>query len=415
MCIDIDESKIEGLKNWIIPIHEAWLEEIVVKNSKNWNLKFSSSPEEWIKFWEVIFSAVWTPEDIDKRADLRFVKAVAKTFWEFLNEEKILINKSTVPVWTWEICKEIISNELVKRWVKIDFDVASNPEFLREWCAVFDFLNPDRIIVWIDNKKSEKIISEIYKPFTKKGFKLMITDTKSSEIIKYASNSFLATKISFINEIANFVELAWWNINDISTWMGLDPRIWPKFLNAWIGYWWSCFPKDVSALIQTWKDFGYDFKIISATDKVNHIQQKTPIYKLNKALDWKLVWKKIAIWGLSYKPETDDIREAPSIEIIKDLADGWVSEINAYDPICWKFIKNRLSYFNNLEIFDDKYEAIYWADALIILTEWSEFKEADIKKIKEKLAWNIVIDGRNIFNKDELEKIWINYIWVWIK
>jgi len=415
LCIDIDEEKIANLKKWIIPIYEANLEELVKKNIDNWRLHFSTSWEEWIRFWKAIMSAVWTPEKIDWEADLKYVYQIAETFWKHIDEEKILINKSTVPVWTANECKDIIKKILEDRGVDIEFHICSNPEFLREGTAVKDTMNPSRIIAWVESDFWEKAIREIYKPITDKWYDLMITDLKSSEIIKYASNAFLATKISFINEIANFTEVVGWNINDISKWMWMDNRIGPKFLNAWIWYGGSCFPKDISALIQTWKKNWYEFEIIKATNKINESQKVSPIKKLHKALKWELQWKTIAIWGLTYKPWTDDIRDAPSLEMIKEIASHWIKKIKCFDPVAWEKTKDKLSFINNLEISKSKEEAISWADCLIILTEWEEFKNADIDILDKYLNKKIIIDSRNIWTDKKLEEKWYIYIPVWIK
>jgi len=411
MCIDIDENKIDNLKKWFIPIYEPWLEEIVIRNYKNWRLDFSTSASKWINFWKVIFSAVWTPEDENHRADLRFVKAVSKTVWELATEEKFFINKSTIPVWTWEICKNIINEELSKRWVNYKINIISNPEFLREWSAVNDFLYPDRIVCWVENNESEKVMREVYKPLLRGKTVLFFTDIKSSEIIKYAANSFLATKLSFINEIANFAEITWWNIDDIAYWIWLDERIWSKFLKAGIWYWWSCFPKDVAALQETWKDFWYDFKIIKATSEVNNAQKTIVINKLRKFLP-ELKNKKIAIWWLTYKPNTDDTRDAPSLSVIKKLAKLWIKNISAYDPICNDIIKNKFKNLEILEVLDEKYSCLEQADALILLTEWDEFKNTDFEKVSNLMKNKIIIDWRNVWSK-ELKSNWFKYSCIW--
>ncbi len=379
------------------------MEELVLRNHKEWRLNFSTDAKAWVEFATAIFSAVWTPPDENHKADLRFVKAVAKTVWENMNEYKCFINKSTVPVWTWEVCKNIIKEELEKAWKNIEFDIVSNPEFLKEWTAVKDFMNPDRIVCWVETEKAKEVMTDIYKSFIRTNKPLIFTDIKSSEIIKYAANAFLATKISFINEIANFAEIVWANISDISKWIWLDPRIWAKFLHAWIWYGGSCFPKDVQALIETWKDFGYEFKIIEQTEEVNKKQKTKTVDKLLKYIK-NLKWKKIAIWGLSFKPKTDDIREAPSIDVINRLLELWVEEIKAFDPIAmWNMEK--IFWDKKRIIFTSRnYDALKWVDALIILTEWDEFRNPDFDKIKNFMNSNIIIDWRNIWNKQDLEK-----------
>lgn len=423
MCIDIDESKIDNLKKWIIPIYEPGLEELVKRNFKDGRLKFSTDAKQGIDFATAIFSAVWTPPDENHRADLRFVKIVAKTVGQYMNHYKVFINKSTVPVGTWEMCKEIIREELEKRKCEITFDIVSNPEFLKEWSAVKDFMTPDRIVCGLESNDAKKIMNDMYKSFIRTDKPLIFTDLKSSEIIKYAANAFLATKISFINEIANFSEIVGANISDISKWIGLDPRIWAKFLHAGIWYWWSCFPKDVQALIETWKDFNYDFQIIKATEQVNKIQKIKIVDMLLKTLksipsplhsevlplnskeeinEQPLIWKTIAIWWLAFKPKTDDVRDAPSLDIINKLIELWVNKIQAFDPVAMENISRMYEKQDKLTLTFTNYEAIKWADVLLILTEWDEFRNADFDRIKELMKWNIIIDGRNIWNKYDL-------------
>ena len=412
MCIDIDETKIENLKKWIIPIYEPWLDHLVERNFKEWRLTFSTDAVEWVNFWDVIFSAVWTPPDENHKADLRFVKKVAQTVWEKLDTYKVFVNKSTVPVWTWKLCKQIIQDELDKRWIDLEFDVVSNPEFLREWTAVRDFLAPNRIVVWWESKKAKEIMYDVYKPFIRNDRPLFFTDIKSSEIIKYASNAFLATKISFINEIANFAEIVGANVWDISRWMWLDERIWSKFLHAWIWYGWSCFPKDVQALIETWKENWYEFRIIQATEDVNKSQKTRVVSKLEKHI-WSLEWKCIAIWWLAFKPKTDDIREAPSLEVIDRLLRSNISQIKAFDPVAADHVKSAFQSENKITFTSNYYDALKWADALLILTEWDEFRMPDFKRIKDNMNWNIVIDWRNIWNKDSMNELWFVYEWIW--
>lgn len=414
MCIDIDENKIENLKKWIIPIYEPWLEDLVIRNYKEWRLIFSTNAREWIEFWKAIFSAVWTPPDANHKADLRFVREVAKTFWEYLgNEYKVFINKSTVPVWTWEVCTKIILEELEKRWESdFSFDIVSNPEFLKEGIAIRDFMLPDRIVCWIENKKAEEIMNLIYKPFLRSNRPIVFTSLKSAEIIKYASNAFLATKISFINEIANFSEIVWANISEISKWIWLDDRIWTRFLHAWIGYGWSCFPKDVQALIETWKEFNYDFKIIRSTQEVNKIQKTKVIEKLLKKIG-SLNWKTISVWWLSFKPKTDDIREAPSIEVINKLLDLWVEKIKCFDPVSMNNMKTIFWKNEKVEFTKNNYYAIEKTDALILLTEWDEFRIIDFEKMKNLMSWNIIIDWRNIWDKSEMIALWFDYEGIW--
>lgn len=403
MCIDIDEKKVKDLEKWIIPIYEPGLEELVLRNHKEWRLNFSTDAKFWVEFASAIFSAVGTPPDENYKADLRFVKIVAKTVWKYMDEYKVFINKSTVPVGTWKICKNIIKQELDKRWVEFWFDVVSNPEFLREWTAIKDFMVPDRIVIWLKSKKAKKLMVELYSPFERNYVKIIYTDIKSAELIKYAANSFLATKLSFINEIANFAEIVWANIWDISRGLWSDNRIWDKFLHAGIWYGWSCFPKDVQALIESWKENDFEFKIIKATEEINEEQKVKVVDKLLKYLP-DIKWKNIAIWGLSFKPKTDDIRDAPSIGVINTLLSLWVNEIRLFDPVSMNNMKK--IFWNNKKVVfsESNYHALEKVEALIILTEWNEFRVVDFDKINQLMDWNIIIDWRNIWIKDDVER-----------
>jgi len=412
MCIDIDAEKIQKLKDGVIPIYEPGLSELVIRNYKNKRLHFSTNPKEWIEYASIIFSAVWTPPDENHRADLRFVKTVARTLWKYMDEYKVCINKSTVPVGTGEVCRKIIQDELDTRWKEINFDIVSNPEFLREWTAVKDFMIPDRIVCGIESEKAQKYMKKVYEPFMRNYVQMVWTDIPSAEIAKYAANAFLATKLSFINEIANFAEIAGWNIKDITKAIGSDKRIGSKFLHAGIWYGGSCFPKDVDALIETGKDYSYDFKIIKATESVNKAQQLKPIEKLEEVIT--ISWSQIALWWLSFKPKTDDIREAPSLAIIDSLFEKWASEIRVYDPISMPHVKTLYKEQYNLVFCDDYYTACENTDALIIITEWDEFRGADKEKILEKMKWNCIIDGRNIWSERDFDVLDCNYTWIWI-
>jgi len=411
LCVDIDEQKIQNLENGIIPIYEPGLEELVNRNYKNGRLRFSSDSKYAVSYSGVIFSAVGTPPDANHRADLRFVKAVAKTLGENMNEYTVFINKSTVPVGTAETCRNIIRDELKSRGIKTDFDVVSNPEFLREWTAVKDFMVPDRIVCGIDSESAKRVMSEVYAPFSRSYVHIVWTDIASAEIAKYAANAFLATKLSFINEIANFAEITWGNIKDISKAIGSDKRIGNKFLHAGIWYGGSCFPKDVDALIETGKDYNFDFQIIKATESVNKSQQLIPIKKLEQQMD--IAWKKISIWGLSFKPKTDDIREAPSLAIIDALLQKWVSHISVYDPISMNHVQKLYQDEKKIIFNSDNYSALSASDALIVVTEWDEFRAADKEKILEKMSGNCIIDGRNIWSAEDFENLDCNYTWIW--
>lgn len=409
MCIDIDEKKIQDLKQGIIPIYEPWLEELVLRNYKEWRLNFSTDAIAGIEFATAIFSAVWTPPDENHRADLRFVKAVAKTVAEHMNDYKVFINKSTVPVTTWEMCRNLMQKVLDKRQISIEFDIVSNPEFLKEWCAVKDFMLPDRIVCGIESQKAKEVMNDIYKSFTRTDKPLIFTDIKSSEIIKYAANSFLATKISFINEIANFAEKVGANISDISKGIGLDPRIGSKFLHAGIGYGGSCFPKDVQALIETWKDYDIDFQIIKATEDVNKVQKTKTVEKLQILLP-NLSGKTIAIWWLAFKPKTDDIRDAPSIDVINKLLELWVWKIQAFDPVAMANMKCLYKNEPKIVFTENNYDALKSVDALIVLTEWDAFRNPNFEKLQDLMNKNIIIDGRNIWNKTDMFEKGFRYV-----
>ncbi|MBL4694918.1 UDP-glucose/GDP-mannose dehydrogenase family protein [Candidatus Gracilibacteria bacterium] len=371
LCMDIDQKKIENLRQGKIPIYEPGLEELLASN----NLTFSTNIQEAIEFGEVIFSAVGTPMGQDHKADLKYVKAVAKSFCEHANEYKVFVNKSTVPVGTAEMCRTIIQEQTDQ-----EFDIVSNPEFLREGTAVDDTLHPDRIVLGTDSEKAKEKLIELYE---KNKDKILFTDIKSAEIIKYASNAFLATKISYINEMANFCEKAGGNIHDVAKGMGLDSRIGSKFLRAGIGYGGSCFPKDVQAFIETGKEHGHNFEIIQATEEVNRKQKSLLFHKLRKHIS-DLNGKTIALLGLSFKPHTDDMREAPSLTIAKLLAEEG-AKIQAYDPAS----KHPLNNCASAE------EAAQNADALLLITEWPEFQELDWSKIASSMNTPLLLDGRN--------------------
>ena len=413
LCIDIDQEKIKLLNSWIIPIYEQWLEELVIKNKKEKRLIFSTDFDYWVDFSNVLFSCVWTPEKNDGSVELKYIKKVAEVVWKKMKDYKIFINKSTVPVGTWDICKDIIQDELIKRWLKINFDIASNPEFLKEWSAIKDFMSPDRIVCWVNNEKSKKILTKIYSSFIRSTKPLIFVDLITSELVKYSCNAFLATKISFINEIANFSELVWANIKDISKCMWFDDRIWSRFLHAWIWYWGSCLPKDISWLIKSWQDENFDFKILKAVTQVNNWQKNKVFEKLHEKIE-KLDNKNITLWWLSFKPKTDDIRLSPSINLIKKLLETKVDNINLYDPVSNDNIKKIWFNEKRINYFNSNYESIKYTDALILLTEWDEFRDVDFEKIKKLMKWNLIIDWRNIWNKNELEWLWFIYEWIWI-
>ncbi|MDP3997897.1 MAG: UDP-glucose/GDP-mannose dehydrogenase family protein [Candidatus Andersenbacteria bacterium] len=394
ILVDNNKDKITRLNKGQIPIFEPGLDELVTKNVKAGRLSFTTSLKDAVKNSEAIFIAVNTPPLPNGRADLSFVAGAAREIAEAADGYKVVVDKSTVPVQTGERVAETI-----KRYNKrqIDFDVVSNPEFLREGSAIDDFLQPDRIVVGVANKRAEKIMREIYSPIDAP---FIVTDVKSAELIKHASNSFLATKISFANAVARICELSGANIDQVVGGMGQDARIGKHFLNAGIGYGGSCFPKDVSAFINIADELGYHFGILKEVEKINEQAKQLFLQKIEQAL-WVTKGKTIAMWGLAFKPNTDDMRNAPSIDIVNQLhADGAV--IQAYDPAAQDTAKAVLG--NKVKYIKDKYDALKNADALVIVTDWNEFKDPDWNKVAKLLHSPIIIDGRNMFDPKEMEK-----------
>lgn len=403
-CLDIDGDKIAKLKNAVIPIYEPSLEELVKRNSANRRLKFSTHIEKAIKENDVIFCAVGSPTGENGRADINAVFTVAETFGRNLNAYKIFVNKSTVPVGTSSHLKEIIRKNAPQG---SEFGIADNPEFLREGNAVEDFMVPDRIIIGVDCEKSKEIMKHVYQSLARAGRHLMFTDLKSAETIKYAANSFLATKISFINEVANFCEAVGADVKEVAKGIGLDNRIGPRFLHAGIGYGGSCFPKDVRAFIQTGYEHGHRFKILEAVEEVNEYQKSLLIRKI-KTIRPNLKNLNIAIWGLAFKPRTDDMREAPSIRVINMLLDEDVGAITAYDPAA---MENARKIFTNPKISfrNNPFKAVEKADMLLILTEWDEFRAIDFKKVSRLMKGKDIIDGRNLYEYEDLQNLGLNY------
>jgi len=390
-CIDIDESKINKMRDGVIPIYEPGLDDIFYRNIKEGRLKFTNELKKGIEGAEVILLALPTPPGEDGSADLSYILGVADSLGEILNEYAVIVNKSTVPVGTAEKVKTAI---LAK---KIDnFDVVSNPEFLREGYAVKDFMEPDRIVIGTKSKKAQKVMSELYSPFVEKGSKIFFMDEKSSEMTKYAANSFLATKISFMNEIANISELVGADVDMIRLGIGADERIGSRFLFPGIGYGGSCFPKDVMALNHTADEYGYSFKILDAVMNVNKIQKTILVDKIKKYYNNVIKGKEFSVWGLAFKPDTDDIREAPALEIIKALIDEG-AKVKVYDPEAMENVKKYFKESKCINYFDDPYKALKNTDALIILTEWAEFMSPDFSKIKNSLIEPVIFDGRNLY------------------
>lgn len=405
-CVDTNSEKIEALKKGIIPIYESGLEEMVLRNTKAKRLKFTTSLENCINDVEVVFSAVGTPPDEDGSADLSYVLAVARTIGQKMNKYKLVVTKSTVPVGTAKKVRDAIQEELDKRGVKIEFDVASNPEFLKEGNAVNDFMSPDRVVVGVESERAEKLMSKLYKPFLLNNFRVIFMDIPSAEMTKYAANSMLATRISFMNDIANLCELVGADVNMVRSGIGSDTRIGRKFLYPGIGYGGSCFPKDVKALIKTAEQVGYNMRVLTAVEEVNERQKSILFEKLQAQFQGDLKGKTIALWGLAFKPETDDMREAPALVLIDELQKVGCN-IRAYDPAAAEECKRRVG--DTIYFARDMYDAVLDADALMLVTEWKEFRLPSWAVIRKTMAQQVVLDGRNIYEKKEMEELGFVY------
>ena len=406
-CVDVNPDKINKLLNGVIPIYEPGLDELVKKNIKAGRLKFSTSLADVLNDQEVVFTAVGTPPDEDGSADLKYVLQVAKTIGENLDRYIVVVTKSTVPVGTARKVFSTIKAELDKRGKGIEFDVASNPEFLKEGNAIKDFMSPDRVVIGVESERAKKLLTKLYKPFLINNFRVIFMDIPSAEMTKYAANSMLATRISFMNDIANLCELVGSDVNSVRAGIGSDTRIGRKFLYAGCGYGGSCFPKDVKALIKTADDNGYSLEVLKAVERVNNKQKELLFEKLNKEFAAEgLKGRKIALWGLAFKPETDDMRESTALVVIDRLLKSGC-EISVYDPEaideCKRIIGDKVSYCNN------KYDAVEDADALILVTEWKEFRLPDWEKVGKKMKRRLVIDGRNIYDAEELKEQGFEY------
>lgn len=399
-CVDIDKQKIENLKKGIIPIYEPGLEELVKRNMEAGRLHFTTDLSSCIDDVELVFSAVGTPQDDDGSADLKYVFDVARQFGKLIKKYTILVTKSTVPVGTSLKVKQIIQEELNKRGENIEFEVASNPEFLKEGAAIKDFMSPDRVVVGVESERAKNILTKLYRPFLTNNFRVYFMDIPSAEMTKYAANAMLATRISFMNEIANLCDIVGADIDMVRKGIGTDQRIGNKFLYSGCGYGGSCFPKDVNALAHTARDNGYEMKIVEAVEEVNKAQKRIVFDKLVKALGSNLSDKKIAIWGLAFKPETDDMREAPSLVVIESLLNAGCKNISVYDPVAMDECKRRLG--DKVEYCKDMYDATVDADALVLLTEWKQFRMPSWTKLKQMMRNNLIIDGRNIYDKTEV-------------
>jgi len=408
-CVDNDAEKVNKLKSGIIPIYEPGLESIVKRNVEENRLIFTTNIKEAVEECKVIFIAVGTPPQEDGSADLQHVKAVAKDIANYMNGYKVVVNKSTVPVGTGKIVKDLIKDELEKRNVNYEYDVVSNPEFLREGSAVGDFSNPDRVVIGAESEKALNIMRNVYKKFYENGTPFNETNIETAEMIKYASNAFLATKITFINEIANLCDKVGANVLDVAKAMGSDKRISPKFLQPGPGYGGSCFPKDTLALARIGKLYNAPITLVEAAVKANENQKKLMVEKIENALG-TVEGKELAILGLAFKPNTDDMREAPSITILKELAKKGAT-FKAYDPIAMDEAKWRLEEIEGkIKYCNDEYQAIKDAHALVIITEWDQFKNLDLDRVKKELKEPYFFDLRNIFRRDDMEKRGFTYI-----
>ena len=399
-CVDVDEQKINKLKNGIMPIYEPGLEELVKRNVEYGRLQFTTDLTEVLDDVEVVFSAVGTPPDEDGSADLKYVLAVARQFGQNINKYTILVTKSTVPVGTAKKVKAAIQEELDKRVVEVPFDVASNPEFLKEGAAIKDFMSPDRVVVGTESEKAKEVMTRLYRPLMLQNFRVIFMDIPSAEMTKYAANAMLATRISFMNDIANLCERVGANVDSVRKGIGTDSRIGSKFLYAGCGYGGSCFPKDVKALVHTGLDNDYHMEVIEAVERVNEKQKSIVYDKIIKAVG-DVKGKTIAVIGLSFKPETDDMREAPALVVIeKLLADG--ASIRVFDPIAMDECKRRIgdvvTYCKNM------YDAADGADVFALMTEWRQFRMPSWNVIKKVMTGNVVVDGRNIYDRAELEE-----------
>ena len=405
-CIDIDQKKIDNLKQGILPIYEPGLEEMVSRNVEKGRLQFSTNLAEGIKGADAAFIAVGTPPGEDGSADLKYVLAVARGIGENMDDYCVVVTKSTVPVGTASKVHREIAQALEKRGSSIEFDVASNPEFLKEGAAIDDFLKPDRIVVGVASERAEDVMSKLYKPFLLNGHPIIFMDIPSAEMTKYAANSMLATKISFMNDIANLCEIMGADVNMVRKGIGSDARIGTKFIYPGIGYGGSCFPKDVKALIKTASENGYSMQVLKAVESVNDAQKSVLFDKLYRHFDGDLVGKKIAIWGLSFKPKTDDMREAPSLVIIEKLLEAGCT-VTAYDPVAVKEAKHSLG--DRISYAKDEFGALIDADALMVITEWPEFRSPNFEVVGRLMKQKNIFDGRNIYDPKELEESGFTY------
>ena len=413
ICVDIDEKKIQKLKDGVMPIYEPGLDELVERNVKAGRLQFTTDLTTCLDAVEVVFSAVGTPPDEDGSADLKYVLEVARTIGRNINKHVVLVTKSTVPVGTAKKVRTAIQEELDKRGVNIEFDVASNPEFLKEGAAIKDFMAPDRVVVGVESERARKLMERLYRPFTLNGLvihqlvcPILMMDVPSAEMTKYAANAMLATRISFMNDIANLCERVGANVDNVRKGMGTDSRIGSRFLYAGCGYGGSCFPKDVKALVHTGIENGYHMQVIEAVEAVNEKQKSIVFDKLNAAFNGNLKGKTVAVWGLAFKPETDDMREAPALVVIEKLLEAGAT-VKAFDPVAMAECKRRIG--DTVTYCKDMYEAVIDADAVALLTEWKQFRMPSWAIIHKAMNNYIVVDGRNIYDSEELQELGFIY------
>ena len=404
-CVDIDSIKIQNLINGIIPIYEPGLEQIVKRNVAEGRLHFTTDLADCIDGVSAVFCAVGTPPDEDGSADLKYVREVAATFGRLINHYTIFVTKSTVPVGTSTIVREVIADELAKRRADIPFEVASNPEFLKEGAAIKDFMSPDRVVIGVESQRARKVMEKLYRPFLLNNFRVIFMDIASAEMTKYAANSMLATRISFMNEIANLCERVGADVNMVRKGIGSDARIGTKFLYPGCGYGGSCFPKDVKALARTGRDNGVTMCIIEAVEAVNEAQKSIVYHKLHQGLG-DLKEKRIALWGLAFKPETDDMREAPSLVVIDRLLKAG-AEVVVYDPVAMEECRRRMG--DKVAYARDMYDAVNDADAVALLTEWKQFRVPSWPVIAKAMRGNLVVDGRNIYDASDLADEGLSY------
>lgn len=406
-CIDVDSRKIESLKEGIIPIYEPGLEDMVIKNYKAGRLQFSTDLSAILNNVDVVFSAVGTPPDEDGSADLKYVLEVARTIGKNLTKYVLVVTKSTVPVGTAQLVKKAIQEELDKRGLSdLKFDVASNPEFLKEGAAIDDFMSPDRVVVGVESDRAKEVMDRLYKPFTMNNYRIIYTDIPSAEMIKYAANAMLATRISFMNDIANLCDIVGADVNMVRAGIGADNRIGKKFLYSGCGYGGSCFPKDVKALIKTASSKGYEMKVLKAVEEVNEYQKSVLFEKFNSFYKGDIKGKTVTIWGLAFKPKTDDMREAPSLVLIEKLIDAGV-KVKVYDPIAMEETERRIG--NVVTYAKDMYDAAIDSEAIFLVTEWNEFRLPSWSVVSKLMSNKLIIDGRNIYNGKDLKDLKFEY------